>query len=123
MLENRVRLGLVALSCLLTIGCATASPAPQSVRGTWTANNQAFAFCDGGSLLVLDPAMKDTWCEGTYQPDGAFSVNCADSSPGGAHTSAGTCSLSSETLSCPYSAAGGSYTFVGTRSEHDACTK
>ena len=94
---------------------------PPALSGTWIAKEQAFVFCPGGTLFVTDPALKVNWCQGTYSADGRFSVNCAATSPGGAHTSTGRCTLSGNALTCPYTANARGYTFSGTQGSGGVC--
>jgi hypothetical protein len=95
------------------------------LRGTWVNGDQAFGFCDDGRLVVSDPSLTAIWCNGRYATDGSFSVNCDESSPGGSHTSSGTCELAAQSVNCPYTSNtnGNSYVFVGTKSMTDVCVK
>lgn len=116
------RAGLALLGALaLLAGCTTETSSAPALSGTWVGDGQAFVFCPGGTLRVMDPTLRTTWCEGPVSADGRFTVNCAATSPGGAHTSVGRCKLTGNTLNCPYTVGSQGYNFAGTRGGGGSC--
>jgi hypothetical protein len=116
---------VIAIGSLISLGACQGMPVippmPKTVAplSTWVDPNQAILVCPGSKLVVMDPSMQTTWCQGPIGSEGQFTVNCNVN--GRAHTSTGRCTQSGNAMTCAYSADNRPYSFNGKRSSGGVC--